>query len=266
MNVFFRELKAYRTSTLVWIISLCSLVTVFLLMFPAFIKDVDATRAIMSNLPVAMRDALDISLANFFTVYGFFAYIFTFATLAGAVQAMNLGVGIISKEDSGKTVDFLLTKPISRFKVFASKLFASFVLILITNIVFSLTSCVVANIVSTDGLDIQIFSLILASFFLVQLFFLALGILLSVLIKKIKTPVAVTLPTVFGFFIVGMLGSIIGNDNVRYICPFKFYDLNYVIDKRFYEMNYLYIELVFVFIAIIISYLIYLKRDTRAAS
>lgn len=266
MNIFLREIKAYRSSTLIWILSLCTLATVFLFMFPAFSKDVDATRAIMANLPAAMRDALDISLANFFTIYGFFAYIFTFATLAGAVQAMNLGVGIMSKEDSGKTVDFLLTKPISRFKVFASKLLASFGLILITNIVFSLTSYIVASIVSADGLDIQIFSLILASFFLVQLFFLALGILFSMLINKIKSPVAVTLPTVFGFFIIGMLGSIVGNDNVRYICPFKFYDLNYVIDKGLYEINYLYIELVFVFIAIIISYFIYLKRDIRAVS
>jgi len=262
MNIFMRELKAYRNATLIWILLLCTLVTVFLFMFPAFTKDVDASRAIMANFPVAMRDALDISLANFFTVYGFFAYIFTFATLAGAVQAMNLGVGIISKENSGKTVDFLLTKPISRFKVFISKLSASICLILITNIIFSLTSYIIANMVSTSGLDNKIFFLILLSFFLVQLLFLALGILFSVVIKKIKTPVAVTLPTVFGFFIIGMLGSIIGNDNIRYICPFKFYDLNFVIDNGSYEMNYLYIELVVVIVAIITSYLIYLRKDT----
>lgn len=266
MNIFLRELKAYRSSTLIWALSLCSLATVFLFMFPAFNKDVDAARAIMENLPVAMRDALNISLANFFTIYGFFAYIFMFATLAGAVQAMNLGVGIMSKEDSGKTVDFLMTKPVSRSKVFISKLLASFSLILITNVAFSLTSYIVASIVSNDGLDVRIFSLILTSFFLIQLFFLALGILLSMLIRKIKSSVAVTLPTVFGFFIVGMLGSIVGNNNVRYICPFKFYDLNYVIDNGSYELNYLYIELAFVFVSIIISYFIFLKRDIRAVS
>ncbi|MDP3446221.1 MAG: ABC transporter permease subunit [Ignavibacteria bacterium] len=266
MNIFLREIKAYRGSTLVWILSLCTLATMFLFMFPAFSKDVDATRAIMANLPAAVRDALDISLANFFTIYGFFAYIFTFATLAGAVQAMNLGVGIMSKEDSVKTVDFLLTKPISRFKVFVSKFLASFGLILITNFIFSSVSYSVASIVSMDGLDIQIFSLILASFFLIQLFFLALGILISMLINKIRSPITVTLPTVFGFFIIGMLGSIIGNDNVRYICPFKFYDLNYVINKGAYEMNYLYVELVVVFIAIIASYLIYSRKDIKAAS
>ena len=71
MNVFFRELKAYRTSTFAWIVSLCALVVVFLLMLPAFTKDVDAARAIIANLPLAVRNALDISLQNFFTVYGF---------------------------------------------------------------------------------------------------------------------------------------------------------------------------------------------------
>ena len=43
-------------------------------------------------------------------------------------------VNIISKEESGKTADFLFSKPISRFKILTSKILAGVVLIILTNI------------------------------------------------------------------------------------------------------------------------------------
>jgi len=266
MNVFFREFKAYRKSTLIWILSLCTLVVVFLLMYPAFTKDVDVTRELMAGLPLAVRSALDISLQNFFTIYGFFAYLFTFISLAGAVQAMNLGVGIVSKEDSGKTVDFLLTKPISRANVITGKLLAAVSLLLITNLFFGLASFITARLMSAANFDSRLFLLIIVVLFLIQMLFLALGLLMSVIIHKIKLPIVVSLPTVFSFFIVGMLGAIIGNDNVKYICPFKFYDFNYIINHGYYDAKFLIIEAIFVLLSIIFSYVLYIKKDIRAVS
>ena len=75
-----------------------------------------------------------------------------------------------------------------------------------------------------------------------------------------------TLPTVFTFFIIGTLGSIIGNDSVKYISPFKFYDFNYIIEHNAYEIKYLAIEAIFVIVAIIVSYIVYIKKDIRAVS
>ena len=111
MNIFLHELRRERRSTLIWSLSLSVGAIVFLSMFPAFAKDVAASEKVLANFPPALRAALGLSLKNFFTVYGFFAYLFTFISLSGAIQAMNLGVSAISKEESGKTVDFLLTKP-----------------------------------------------------------------------------------------------------------------------------------------------------------
>jgi ABC-2 type transport system permease protein len=266
MNIFFRELKAYRKSTLIWAVSLSTLVLAFLMMFPAFTKDVATSQKILANFPPAIRSAFDISLQNFFTIYGFFAYLFTFVTLAGAVQAMNLGVGVLSKEDSGKTVDFLLTKPVSRVKVITSKLLAVVCLLAFTNIVFSSVALITAKIVSTAAFSSKIFLLISATLLLVQIFFLAFGILLSVIIPKIKSVVSVSLPTVFTFFFIGTLGSILGNDNFKYVSPFKFYDPNYIINHGAYETKFLVIEAVFVVVAIIASYVIYIKKDIRAVS
>ena len=264
MNVFIRELRAYRKSTLIWIASLSILVFVFMMIFPAFTKDVNTSKLIISSLPQAVRSGLDISLQTFFTIYGFYAYLFTFVVLAGAVQAMNLGVGVLSKEESGKTVDFLLTKPISRVKVITSKLLAVVSLLIFTNVIFSIVSLVTAMMVSTTNFDSKIFLLISATLLLVQIIFLALGMLMSVIIPKIKSTISVALPTVFTFFVIGTLGAIIGNDNVKYLSPFKFFSSEYIISHGAYELKFLIIEAVIVVVAIIACYAVYIKKDIKA--
>ena len=266
MNIYLRELKSYRKATLIWIVSLSALVVAFLLIFPAFTRDVGVSQQIIANLPSAVRSALDISMQNFFTIYGFFAYLFTFISLAGAIQAMNLGVGVLSKEDSGKTVDFLLTKPISRTAVITNKLFAVMTLIVATNVVFSTVALVAAKMVSTAAFSSKTFLLISATLLFVQVLFVALGILLSVIIPKIKSVISVTLPTVFAFFVIGTLGAIIGNDTVRYLSPFKFFDPNYIISHGSYEMKFVVIEAIFVIVAVIVSYVLYIRKDIRAVS
>ena len=266
MNIFFHELQAYRKSTIIWIVTLSTLAVVFLSMFPAFTKDVDTAQKILAHLPQAVRAALDISLKNFFTVYGFFAYLFTFVSLAGAVQAMNLGVGLISKEDSGKTADFSLTKPISRAQVITSKLFAAVCLLVVTNAVFSLVAVFVARTVVVGHFSAKTFLLISSILLFIQMMFLAIGFLMSVTIPKIKSVISVTLPTVFTFFIIGTLGAILGNDKVRYITPFKFYDPNYVMAHGTYELKFLVLELLLLTVAIIVTYIVYIRKDIRAAS
>src|SRR5689334_9323162 len=109
MNVYFRELKAYRKSTIIWALSLSAIVVLFMGIYPSFTKDVAASKQALASLPEAVRNALNLSLSNFFTIFGFFGYLLNFVLLAGAIQAINLGTGIVSKEDTGKTADFLLS-------------------------------------------------------------------------------------------------------------------------------------------------------------
>lgn len=266
MNLFWREIASLRQSTLIWTASLAGMVILFMMMYPTFAGDAVVSTQIISNLPLAVRTALGISLSTFFSVFGFFAYLLSFAAVAGAIQAMNLGVGALSKEDSGKTVDFLLTKPISRAKVVTAKLAAAGSMLLLTNLIFSLVGLIGAKLASTTPFSSKTFLLISASLLLIQLIFLALGMVMSVLLPKVKSVVAVSLPTVFGFFIVGTLGSLLGNDTVKYVSPLKFFDFNYIMAHNGYEAKFLIIEAVLVLAAIAASYIIYIKKDIRAAS
>lgn len=266
MNVFLRELIAYRKSTIIWAASLSGIIIVFMALYPAFTTDVAAIKQVMSQFPEALRTALNISLSNFFTVYGFFGYLLGLTMLAGSIQAMNLGVGVISKEVFGKTADFLLSKPIARSTIITAKLGAALVMLLITNVAFSTASYIAATVASKDPFEARTFLLLSSTLLLVQLIFLALGALFAVIIPKVKSVISVTLPTVFAFYIIGAIGDVLGNDSFRYVSPFRFYDTTYIITNASLESRYLAVEAAIVIVAIVLAYVIYLKKDVRSST
>ncbi len=266
VNVFLHEVRSYRRSTLIWIASLCALVVLFMAMLPAFTRDVEASKQLIGQLPEALRRAFNIQLATFFTVYGFYGYLLNFASVAGAIMAMNLGTGIISKEVSGKTADFLLSKPITRPKVITAKLAAALLAIVVTSLAFALAGYLGAAAASDVDVSAKTFFLMSSTFFLIQLLFLALGALFAVVLPKVKSVVAVTLPTVFAFYIIGTLGEVLGQDAVRFLSPFRYFDSGYIIKNGSLETGYLALEVAIVVLAVVATYIVYLKRDVRAAA
>ncbi len=264
MNIFWQELSFYRRTTISWMVAFAVGIFCYMSMFTAFSHDVSQSMKLLQGFPPAVRAALGIRIESFFTILGFFGYMLTYLWLIGGIQAMNLGTGILSKEISGKTADFLLSKPISRFKVITSKLAAALVIIFLTNIVFVASSYFSAMTFKTKDFDTNIFALTCLTMLFVQLFFLSLGFLISVLVPKIKSVLAFSLPIVFGFFIIGMLDTIIGAENARYLTPFKYFDVGYIATHSAYELRFILTEVVFVFFCIIASYVIYIRKDIQA--
>lgn len=264
MNIFLHELKAYRKSTIIWTCSMAAVAILFLSLYPAFSKDVEGVTKMFQGYPEAVRKAIGLSLESFTTMLGFYSFTFGYIMLCGAIQAMNLGTSIVSKEVRDKTADFLLTKPVSRTQILTAKLLGILVSIVITNIVYLIIAITMAITVKTGNYNLKIFIMISLTLFFVQLMFLSLGVIVSVILPKIKSVIAVSLGTVFGFYIINMFGSVIGEKAVRYITPFKYYDAAYIVKNGSYEAVFVIIEIVFVVATTFASYKIYSKKDIHA--
>ncbi|MEK6266588.1 MAG: ABC transporter permease [Clostridium sp.] len=264
MNMFLHELKAYRKSTIIWTCSLTTFVVLFLSMFPAFSKEVETFKKLMEGFPEPLRKALGLSVDSMSSILGFYAYVFLYITLCGAIQAMNLGTSIISKETSGKTVDFLLSKPVTRSKIMTSKLIAAVTCLVITNATYLVVASVMASIVKTADYSYKIFFMLSITLFFVQLMFLSLGVIISVMASKIKSVIPISLGTVFAFFFIGMLASTTGDGALRYITPFKYFDTSYIIKNSSYDTPFIIIEIAFIIVAITASYFVFAKKDIHA--
>lgn len=263
MNVFLHECRAYRKTTLIWTLSLVGIMVLFMSMFPTIEKDIEDYKKVLDGFPDAMKQALGLQVETFGSVLGFYSYVFVYISLCGAIQAMNFGTAIVSKEVREKTADFLLTKPITRKTILTAKVLAAFTSILFTSIVYLVASWLMVAAVATDEYSTKAFLLISISLFLLQVIFLAIGIFLSVYLPKIKSVLSVSLGTVFAFFIIGMLSSS-GDEYKRYLSPFKYFDSYYMIEHTSYEGAFLIVGLGIVAVAIIASYIYYTKKDIHS--
>jgi ABC-2 type transport system permease protein len=264
MNIFLHELKAYRKSTMIWTLSLVALAVLFLSMFPSFSKDAEEFKKLLEGFPVELRKAIGLSVDSIATLVGFFSYAFLYLKLAGAIQAMNLGTSILSKESREKTADFLLTKPVTRTKVVTSKLLAALVSLVITNIIFIAATLVTASIVADNDFNREVLFLIAISLFFIQLMFMALGLIISVIFPRIKSVISVSLGTVFGFFMLGMISSTTDDKVLRYMTPFNYFDSAYITENISYETSFIISGILFMISAVVGSYYLYAKKDVHS--
>lgn len=264
MNIFMHELRAYRKSTMIWTISIIMIAALFMSFYPSFSKDAEEFTKLLEGYPEAVRTAFGINLDNFFSILGFYCYALSFITLCGAIQAMNIGTSIVSKEVREKTADFLLTKPVTRATILTAKLLAAFVSIVATNLVYLAAAIILAYQVKTADFNLKIFILLSLTVFFVQLIFLAIGMILSVIVAKIKSVLTVSLGTVFAFYFLGMFSAATGDEAKRYISPFKYFDTAYIIENASFETAYFLTELMIIIVAILASYMVYRKKDIHS--
>jgi ABC-2 type transport system permease protein len=265
MNIFLHELKAYSKNTIIWACALAAVALMFFSMYPAFSKDVAQLKQMLNGMPPAVTKAFNLSASSFLSLLGFYAYMFLYILLCGAIQAMNLGLSVISKEERERTADFLLSKPVTRSRVITSKLLAVLTLLLLTDAFYLVAVRVISMAVTADTYSIKPFLLITLSLLFVQLIFAALGVLLAVAVRRIKSVSSVSLGIVFVFFFINMFGSVIGDKAVRYLTPFKYFDSAYIIRHASYETTFVILTAAIIVLALAASYLIYNKKDIAAA-
>lgn len=267
MNIIGFELKSQRKSTIFWILSLIALAALYLSMFPLIAQDGEEYKNLLANYSPTIREMLGIQIDYLTSLFGYYSMIFSFVLLGGAIQAMNLGLSLLTKESRERTADFLFVKPISRTTVMTAKLIAAFLLLIITNTVFFGGSFLLATLVKQEDFEFGTFLLINLTLLSVQIIFFSLGLVISVFFRKLKAVLPLSLGIVFGLYLAGSLLTTGEHGNiVRYFTPFKYFDILYIIQNRSYEFSYFLTGLAVTVISIAVSYIIFVRKDIHAVS
>lgn len=264
MNIYRHELRAYRRFTLIWTAALVGIVLLYLSMYPALAKDASEFVNILKGYPKEVRQAIGIRLETITSLLGFYSFTFTMVTLFGAIQAMILGTGIVSREVRERTADFLMTKPVSRIRIMTEKLLAAVTTLVFTNMVFLAVAGVMANAVKSTDFDFGVFLLITMTLLYVQLIFLAIGVLLSVVLKRVKAVLSISLSVVFGFFAIGAFGATAGEEPLRYFTPLKYFDTGYIMQNAKYETPFVVAGAMIIVVCVAASYIVYKKKNIHA--
>lgn len=265
MNMYLHELKAMRKSAMIWICALIAMTALYMSVYPSITADAESFRKLLAGYPPSVRAMLGIQLESIASMLGFYSFIFSFIVLGGAVQAMIIGVSVLSKETRERTADFLLVKPVSRQSIVTAKLLAAVTILLLTNAVFYAAAAGMAGLAAKESFDHWLFFLISLTLLFVQLIFLALGAAVSVFFNKLKGVLPISLGVVFGLYVVGaLLAADDSGKAARAFSPFQYFSPAYVVEHAGYEGTFLLLGTAVVAIGIALTYFIYIRKDIHA--
>lgn len=265
MNIYRHEVKMYLRSILTWSLSVTVLLLVFMALFPSISHDMDAFDVLMKNYPPEMLAIFGLTGLNIGSVLGFFALLFQFVQLAVSIQAANYGVSLVSIEERDLTADFLLAKPVSRVTILTTKLLAALTGLLITNAVVWVVALTAVKLFSGDApYDANVLMLLLLTVTGLQLFFLSLGLFVSLLFKKVRSVLPISMGLVFTFYILSAFGSTVNDQVFDYLTPFKHFEPNGIIRSGGWNMQLVPISLVVMVLAGVGSYWFYQRRDVHS--
>ncbi len=223
MNILLRELKANRRSLLIWCASMAVGVLAGMAKYTAFSAG-DASAELLDAFPETMRSLLGFGSFDVTEMAGFFAFLFLYIAVAAGLHAAILGSGIVAKEESDKTSEFLNTRPVSRAAVLIAKLSAAFLNLLILNAVTLVSSvAMVGKYNKGESVTAEIV-LFFVSLLFVQTIFVTLGALIAAALKKTKSAVSLTVGAALLALIVTEITNLYGKlDFLKILTPFSYF-------------------------------------------
>jgi ABC-2 type transport system permease protein len=266
MNIYKHELKMNLRSALTWSLALILLIFTYMSLFPTFSKDAAQMNEAIAKFPRELLIAFGIADIDLSTVLGFYGMIFLFCQICLAIQAANYGFSLVSIEERELTADFLLAKPVRRTTILTSKLLASLSALTITNLVTWISSFAAISLLNGGkGYEATPLILLLLSIVPFQLFFLTVGVLISLLVKRVRSVTSASMALAFGMYLLNAFGGMIGGTSLEVVSPFKHFEPNYILKNTAYDLPLVPITVIVIIAAVAASYVLYLKRDIHTA-
>ena len=263
MPVFWREMARTRTSLLAWTIGMIALSVALMAFFPTIRTKAEELDAMFAKYPPEFKELFQLDRLSMADPLGYYATEnHLFLTLFGGIYAMLLAVGVLAREESERTGEFLLTRPIGRARVVTEKTFASFACLVVFDVLIGLATFILFEAVASGEYDRKILVLLLLGAFLLHLFLWGIGLLVSVFVVKARTFYPLSIGVVLSLYFLGIWSLLDDKaDVVRYFTPFRYIDPADIIDEgRIAPLSFLLIGGVVV-VCIALTHYFYRRKD-----
>ena len=265
MNIYKQEMKMSYRSVIIWSVALILIIILMLGIYSGFSDDAELVNEMMAEFPEELLMAFGMENLDLVSALGSYSFVFLFCQICLAIQAANYGFSLVSVEERELTADFLLAKPVARPKIMTSKLLSALTGMAITNAVVWVTTIIALNIYWTGSeYDTNALILLLLSLAVFQLFFLSVGMFVSLLVKRVRSVTPYSMALVFGMYVLNAFGGMLGDETIEIITPFKHFDPNYIIKNASYDLPLALISVVAIIISIAGSYILYARRNIPA--
>ena len=262
MNIYLQEIRMKLRSTIIWSVSIAGLVYLFFTIFSTIVDEMETLNSVMANYPPELLAAFGWDQMDLGTVLGFFAFTFSFIQIMISLQAANYGYSLVSVEERELTADFLLAKPVGRARILTQKLLAALTCLLITDaVLWSVSFFAVSTYAGDRPYDTSILTKVLITAVFLQLFFLMVGLAVSLMLKKVPSVISLSMGSVFGMYILAAFGSSFNEDKFDYLTPFKHFEATRIVNTGEFDQTKVMVSVVVILVSIAVSYLLYQRRN-----
>lgn len=261
MNVFRKDLEDNLKAFFVWSVSLVAMVLWMMSLFSSF-QDTSGMLEFVKQLPESFTKAFGVDRLNLATLEGFFGTeVHLLILLFGSIFAVLLGSGILSKEENGRTIEFLLSRPVSRGKVLASKALVYTVLLLAFNLLIWVGSYMAMKRYDTP-FDERAFWILAGMTVGAHLTFAGLGFLGSVFVTRQRSVYAGSLGLVLGMYAFQLMADLSENLTfLGHLSPMKWASAADILSRGDVGRGYVIALLALNAASLALAYAFYRKKD-----
>jgi ABC-2 type transport system permease protein len=261
MNIFLRELRANRKSVLTW----CGIVFLFIVVgfskFSAYYNNPEMLKLI-DDFPKAMVSTFNLNTFNLTTVTGFYGVMFSYFALLLSIAAAMWGSDIIAKEERDKTVEFSLTLPVTRERLVTAKISAALVNCIVLLFATGLITLVMAQKYQPDSEFYRFLSVSMLALFIIQMIFLAIGILLGCAMKRYKRAESAAVSLLLANYFLSIIAGLNKNlEFLKYFSPFKYFNPVTLLRESRIDITFVALSVVIIAACLVGAYASYSKRD-----
>jgi ABC-2 type transport system permease protein len=262
MNIFSRELKAYRKSLIIWCIGVLFMVAAGMGKYVTYSASGQSMNDLFTKFPRMLKAIFGMGTFDLSKAGEWFGMLFMYLLLMATIHAVLLGANIISKEEEDKTAEFLFVKPVSRNTIINSKLLAALVNITIFNIVTMISSIVLVGHYNKGASLTGDIVRLMIGMFIVQLIFMFIGTGIAAVSKNPKTAASAATGVLLFTYILSVVIDI--NDkleNLKYLTPFKYFDAKTLMSGGGFKLVFATLSVAIIAALLCVTYVFYNKRD-----
>jgi ABC-2 type transport system permease protein len=265
MVIFKFEMKQLKKSIVIWALALSSAI---FFMLPVYIKMITTAANDMESITDnTFFESIGLNMEILSTPMGIYYFLTFFIMFACAINGFNKGLNSMTKEYRQNSADFLMTKPWSRGNVYVSKFSASALEAIITGVFYTVMSYVSMYRGTTDSsFNIKTLLLIAVSITLVQILYLAFGMLIGTIFPKIRASLPISTGVVFVSYATGSMSRIVGINLLRYLSPLHYFNGSTIITTASYELKYIAALIILTLLFLAVGYQIFCKKDIALVS
>ncbi|MBR4761069.1 MAG: ABC transporter permease subunit [Clostridia bacterium] len=262
MALFFHEMKRDIVKLIVWTAAIAGMLMISIAIYPQMTSQMTEMGDMFSEMG-EFSSAFNMDKINFGEFSGYFAVeCGNVLGLGGALFAALAGITALAKEEHGKTAEFLLTHPVSRFYVVMQKFAALIAQIIILNLVVALASLVVTLAIN-QKIDAALYLNIFAGYLIMQVEIVCIMLGISAFLRG--NGIGIGIGVAIMFYFLNILANLTDKAAfLRYITPFSYADGTAIEISGGIEFKYLLPGLAYAVIGVVAALIKYNRKDIRA--